>query len=186
EAIRSLQQKLGRPPLPIKPGRALKEAGAEPALEVDRWNRRLAAWLARIAPRHRLRWSLSETARQMIPAHAPLGSSTRRLLSREGTLAVASRRGDEVRRFSFHAPDAETTADELRAALARAAEPGDALASSSDGETDVVLARGCAAVFFHEILSHPLEAGCESPLSGLEQARVAIPELDVRDDATRL
>jgi predicted Zn-dependent protease len=49
-----------------------------------------------------------------------------------------------------------------------------------------VLAGGCAAVLFHEILSHPLEAGCDSPLASLEQARVAIPELDVRDDATRL
>src|ERR1700693_2326503 len=52
--------------------------------------------------------------------------------------------------------------------------------------TAAVLGAGCAAILFHEILSHPLEAGAESPLNGLEQARLAVAELDVRDDATRL
>jgi TldD protein len=50
----------------------------------------------------------------------------------------------------------------------------------------VLLAEGCAAVLFHEILAHPLEAGEVSPLEGLQQARLAIPELDVRDDPSRL
>src|SRR5207253_11034472 len=80
----------------------------------------------------------------------------------------------------------EATADGRRAAFARAAQPRETSAPLPEGETDVVLAGGCAAVFFHEILSHPLEAGQESPLSGLEQARVAVPEIEVRDDATRL
>jgi TldD protein len=124
--------------------------------------------------------------RQVIPARGAAVSTTRRLLSTQGTLTAVSRRGDEVRSFSFHAPDAETTADELRAALARAAQAREAPAPLQEGETDVVLAGGCAAVFFHEILSHPLEAGQESPLSGLEQARLAVPELEVRDDPTRL
>src|SRR5207253_5785633 len=120
------------------------------------------------------------------PARGPASSSTRRLLSLEGTFTAASRRGDEVRAFSFHAPGSEATADELRAAFARAAQPRETSAPLPEGETDVVLAGGCAAGFFHEILSHPLEAGQESPLSGLEQARVAVPEVEVRDVATRL
>ena len=41
-------------------------------------------------------------------------------------------------------------------------------------------------MLFHEILSHPLEAGAVSPLSGLADARVAVSDLEVRDDATRL
>jgi predicted Zn-dependent protease len=185
EAVRSLQQGLGRPPLPVKPGAPRQEEAVRP-LGADRWSRRLSALLSRIAPRHRLRWSLTDVARQVIPAHGAPASSNRRLISIEGALTAASRRGDEVRSFSFHAPDAETTPDELRVALARAAEPRGAPAPCGDGQTDVVLAGGCAALFFHEILSHPLEAGQGSPLSGLEQARVAVAELDVRDDATRL
>ncbi len=186
EAVRSLQNALGRPPLPVKPGRPPEPQEDEPGSDVDRWSRRLPALLSRIAPRHHLRWSWTESARQIVPSHAPPASSTRRLVSIEGTLTAASRRGDEVRTFSFHAPDAEATGEELRSALHRAVQPRDAPAPCGDGETAVVLAGGCAAVFFHETLSHPLEAGQESPLSGLEQARVAVPELDVRDDATRL
>ncbi len=185
EAIRSLQQALGRAPLPVKPGRALPEETI-PALDVDRWSRRLPALLSRLAPRHRLRWSLTETARRIIPGRGTEATSVRRLVSIEGQLTAASRRGDEIRAFSFHAPDAESTGDELRVALHRAQEPRDAPAPCGDGETAVVLAGGCAAVFFHEVLSHPLEAGQESPLSGLEQARLAVPELDVRDDPLRL
>jgi TldD protein len=185
EAVRALQRALGRPPLPVKPGRAVENPGAD-TLDVERWNRRLPALLSRIAPRHRLRWSLIETARHVVAARAPAATSLRRLLSIEGTLIAASRKGDETRAFSFHAPDAESTGEELRAALHRAQESRDTPAPCGDGEMAVVLAAGCAAVFFHEVLSHPLEAGQESPLSGLEQARLSVPELDVRDDPLRL
>ena len=47
-------------------------------------------------------------------------------LSLEGTLTAASRRGDESRRFSFHGPESESLADELRGRLAGAAEPREA------------------------------------------------------------
>jgi predicted Zn-dependent protease len=186
ETIRSLQMTLGRPPLPRKPERPRPASEPSPSLDADRWARKLTSILSRVAPQHRLRWTMSEVFRQVVPAHGPASSSTRRLLSLEGTFTAASRRGDEVRAFSFHAPGSEATADELRAALARAAQPRETSAPLPEGETDVALAGGCAAVFFHEILSHPLEAGQESPLAGLEQARVAVPELEVRDDATRL
>ncbi|HTD53135.1 MAG TPA: metallopeptidase TldD-related protein, partial [Thermoanaerobaculia bacterium] len=186
EALRSLQIALGRPPLPRKPERPKPASERSPSLDEERWARKLTSILSRIAPHHRLRWTLSDVSRQVVPARGTAGSSTRRLLSLEGTFTAASRRGDEVRAFSFHAPGSEATADELRVALARAAQPRDASAPLPEGEADVALAGGCAAVFFHEILSHPLEAGQESPLAGLEQARVAVPELEVRDDATRL
>src|SRR5262249_59077547 len=106
--------------------------------------------------------------------------------SLEGTFTAASRRGDEIRRFSFHAPLADATADEVKSALGHAAEPRETATPCGDGEFDAVLAAGSAAVLFHEILSHPLEAGVESPLSGLEQARLAAAEVEVRDDPTRL
>src|SRR4029453_5584224 len=55
------------------------------------------------------------------------------------------------------------------------------------GETDAVLARGTAALLFHEILGHALEADVESsPLSRLSDAHVAVPELEVLDAPPRL
>ena len=87
-------------------------------------------------------------------------------MSVEGVVVAASRLGDEERRFSFHAPDAGQIADELKAALVEAATPRDRPVPAVAGTADVLLARGCAAVLFHEILAHPLEADAErSPLS---------------------
>jgi len=186
ECVRSLQIALGRAPLPARPAPPAPPAdGPEPA-DLDRWSRRLTAVLARHAPRHRLRWTLVESARRVVSAHGSDESFTRRLVSIEGTIVAASRRGDEVRRFDFHAPDSDATADEMRVALSHGVAPRDAMVPCPDGSIDVLLAEGCAAVLFHEILAHPLEADETSPLDGLEQARLAIPELDVRDDPTRL
>jgi predicted Zn-dependent protease len=186
EAIRVLQRECNREPLPARPRPAPLASAEEPPPQWERWNKRLSAMFERLAPRHRFQCTLTESARQVIPAHGAPVSFTRRFVSLEGSILAASRHGDETRTLSFHAPDGESTGDDLRAVLTRAGEPRDAPTPAGDGETDVVLADGCAAVLFHEILSHPLEAGCESPLSALEQARVAVPELEIRDDPTRL
>ena len=188
EAVRALQASLGRAPLPSRPAAASSPAEAleDRQPEIERWSRRLLALFARHAPRHRMRWSWIESVRQAIPPRGPAASSTRRLISIEGTFTAASRRGDETRPFAFHAPDSDAAPDDLRAALIQAAEPRDAAVPCGDGEMDFVLSDGCAAVLFHELLSHPLEAGESSSLSALEQARVAVSELDVRDDASRL
>jgi predicted Zn-dependent protease len=185
EAVRELQTGLGRAPLPIRPGRAAShEETSSPA--VERWTKRLANIFSRLAPRHRLRWTLQEVARDVFPAGAPWLSHTRRLLSLEGSFTAASRRGDEARPFTFHSPESETTADELRACLARAAEPRETPMPGPEGEMDAVFAAGSAVMLFHEILTHPLEAGAVSPLSGLQEARLAVSDLDVRDDPNRL
>lgn len=186
EAVRSLQASVGRPPLPLKTGSGKATAGERPPLAADRWLRRLPTLFARHASRHRFRWVLTDVARQVIPARGAACSSSRRLVSLEGAFTAASRRGDETRAFSFHAPDGEDAWDALRTALALAGAPRDPRVPCGTGETDVVLANGCAALLFHEILSHPLESEAESPLSGLEQARLAVAELEVRDDPTRL
>ena len=50
-----------------------------------------------------------------------------------------------------------------------------------------MLANGSAAVLFHEILGHALEADAlPSPLTAGGEKRVAVTELDVHDDARRL
>lgn len=184
EALRALQGSLRRPALPIKPAPP-GEPEVPPPASVERWRKRLAAMIPRHAPRHRLRWTWTEVAREVVPARGTPCGHTRRLVSLEGTFLAASRRRDETRSFSFHSPESESTPDELRTALAAAAAPREAPVPCGDGETDVVLANGCAAVLFHEILSHALE-GQPSPLTGLAEARLAVSDLDVRDDATRL
>ena len=186
QAVRAVQREIGLSPLPVKTSRARGESAPPAGPEAERWIKRLSALFARHAPRHRFRWTLRDVARQVIPARGAAGVFGRRLMSLQGTFTAASRRGDESREFAFHAPVGESTAEELRVALTQAAQPRDTATPCAEGETDVVLAAGCAAVLFHEILSHPLEAGAESPLSGLEQARLAPAEVEVRDDATRL
>jgi predicted Zn-dependent protease len=75
----------------------------------------------------------------------------------------------------------------VKAALVRAAAPRDRPIPATAGETDVVLAAGCAAVLFHEILAHALEADAgRSPISSATEAKLTAPELDVRDDPRRL
>jgi len=187
EAVRALRSATGREAIPIRDSRR-EDPEAEPAEPgADRWIRRLLGTFSRHAPRHRLRFRLRASERRVISPGRPPAASSRRLVSIDGSFTAASRLGDERRAFAFHAPDSESTADELRAALTAAAAPRDRPSTVPEGELDVILAEGCAAVLFHEILSHPLEAGGEgSPLDALSGARVAATELEVSDDARRL
>jgi predicted Zn-dependent protease len=134
-----------------------------------------------------LRWTLDEVRRRVVASGLPPASSVRRLFSLEGSFVAASRRGDETRPFSFHVPEADATADELKETLSLAASPRERPVAYGSGSADVLFAGGTAAVLFHEILSHTLEADAEdSPLSQLTAARVSVSELEVRDDPTRL
>jgi predicted Zn-dependent protease len=185
DAIRALQSSAGTSVLPSRPSPDHTEH--EPDSSAERWTRRLAPILARHAPRHRLRWSLEEVGRHVVPSGSAPSRSARRLFSLEGSFTAASRRGDELRSFSFHAPEADATVDELRQALTAAAVARERPIPVGDAGGDVLFAGGSAAFLFHEILSHALEAGSEeSPLSMLAAARVSVPDLDVRDDPTRL
>lgn len=188
EAVRAVREASGSEPLPIRPSRAdaAEEAEADALTGLPRGRRRLSALLAKHMPRHRLRWTLRESSRQTVPGRGEALVSRSRLLSIEGRFTAASRRGDEPRAFSFHAPEAEAAGDALREALEAAAIPREKAMPCPEGETDVVLAGGCAAMFFHEVLSHPGEAGIESPLSALVDARIAAHDLDVRDEPGRL
>ena len=185
EAVRALQKELDRPSLPVRPSH-VEEVSTPGPFEGERLRKRLSTLFARLAPRHRFRLTLAHTDRHVIPARGPACSFERRLFSLEGSFTAVSRRRDETRRFSFHGPEASSTVDELKAALGDAGQPRETMVPCPDGVMDVVLGKGSAAVLFHEILSHPLEAGMESPLSNLEGARLAAPELDVSDDPTRL
>jgi predicted Zn-dependent protease len=213
EAVRALRNLSGREPVPIRGSRAPKGAAHEEAetdwVDLQRWIRKLTGILGRHAPRHRFVWRVVETERRVVATGLPPAVSRRRLISLEGSLTAASRHGDEERPVAFHAPDAETTADELKTVLVAAGAPRDRPVAPGEGQADVVLAGGCAAVLFHEILGHALEADAvASPLSSSLRdsslrgdslrgdslrgdslrgdARVAVPELDVSDDPRRL
>lgn len=185
EAIRGLQASAGHSPLPARSPRPRPEAVSGSSAE--RWIRRLPGILGRHVPRHRLTWTLDEVTRRILPSGAPASLSERRLLSLEGTFVAASRRGDETRSLSFHAPEADATADEIKEALALAAVPRERPVPFGNGTADVLFSGGTAAVLFHEILSHALEADAgESPLSRLSAARLAVSDLEVRDEPTRI
>ncbi len=186
DAVRSLRAAAGRSALPIRASRGGDGEEEPAAADADRWVRRLLGAFSRHAPRHRFRFRLRTTERRVVSPGRASAVSWRRLISVEGTFTAASRPDDEERAFAFHAPDSATTADELRAALSAAAAPRDRRATVPEGEHDVVLAEGCAAMLFHEILSHPMEAGGGSPLDALAGARVSAAELDVSDDPRRL
>jgi TldD protein len=198
EAVRALRALSGREPLPLRNARSAKDAKEGEGehddagwADLQRWTRRLTGIFGRHAPRHRLTFRVVETERRIVASGLPSAPavSRRRLISLEGSLTAASRHGDEERPVAFHAPDAEATADELKTVLVGAASPRDRPVAPGEGETDVVLAGGSAAVLFHEILGHALEADAAgSPLSapGREDARVAVAELDVVDDPRRL
>jgi TldD protein len=183
--VRELLSGAGRGAPPVRAAERATLESEGPA-SAERWRRRLSPLLARHAPRNRFRWTLVEALRDVFPARGEPVSHARRRISLEGDFTAASRRRDESRRFSFHAPETESLADEIRNRLARAAEPREASMPVPEGATDAILAAGSAAVLFHEILSHPLEAGAASPLTGLSEAKVASADLEVRDDAMRL
>ena len=187
EALRALASSTAKSGPQMRPDKPAPPFEAEPDAAVDRWVRRLGPIFARHAARGRLTWSLVAFDRRIVPSGLPPARSARRLFSLEGSFTAASRRGDETRNFSFHAPEADSTADELKQALTAASLPRERPVPFGDARADVLFSGGTAAVLFHEILSHALEADAEeSPLSRLTEARVSVPDLDVRDDPTRL
>ena len=188
EAVRALRSETGGEPLPIRTAVRTEDVEAVTLFpDAERWSRRLAGLFARHAPRHAFRFRIRQTERSVVADGGRSGSSVRRLLSLEGRFTAASRAGDEERPFSFHAPQSESAADELKSELAAAAVPRDRALPAPSGDTDVLLAGGSAAVLFHEVLGHPLEADVEaSPLRNLPDARLSVSDLEVLDDPRRL
>ena len=187
EAVRALRSATGREPLPI---RSPREAAVDEEASVERRALDAPADGDSRPPR----------PAAPVPVARDRDRATRRLLRRARRLVAPPSR---VARGPLHgglAPRRRGEDDRLsrpgRGCHARRA----AHASSprrprrATGRSKSAPARrtsfwpaGCAAVLFHEILGHALEADAvPSPLSALKDARVAVAELDVHDDARRL
>lgn len=163
-------------------------AAEEP--EIARWSRKLAGTLTRMfAGRtfhvHVRRCDLS---RLIVAAGHPPLRYHRILLSLEGRLLADTRGGPRWRDFHFHIPAADDGAlEEIRRRLRPLTEPGPAPLTPVAGSADILFDGGTAAILFHEIVSHPLEADApSSSLSGLTRAKVAPRELEVADIPSRL
>ena len=132
---------------------------------------------------------LRTTERRVVSPAASRGVRGRRLISLEGRFTAASRAGRRAARLRVSRSRLgrrRPTSCAPRSGRRRRAARDDR-SPAPEGELDVVLADGCASVLFHEILSHPLEAGADaSPLDALAGARIAVAELEVSDDARRL
>ena len=171
-AVQQDARRHARSPAP-RPARARPAVAGTVALR-RALGRRLPPCSPATRPRHRLRWTLREIER----AGHPSARLARRLVASawyrsKGTFTAASRRGDETRRFSFHAPEPDATADEVRVALApRRRAPRDRDGPAATGRPTSCSPRDAPRSSSTRSSSHPLEAGAESPLSGLEQARL--------------
>jgi predicted Zn-dependent protease len=173
-----------------KAAEALPPAEAEAAPEAEVFARKTAGLFARALDGrpHRARVERRLSSRLIVAAGRPPHRYERARLSFQGTVLADTRGGPRWRGFRFHVAEAEREpTDELRARLREAAEPGDRPVDPPSGLSDVLLSRGCATFFFHEALSHPLEADAAlSRLFGLARARVAPREIHVADEPGRL
>ncbi|MEO6325406.1 MAG: TldD/PmbA family protein [Thermoanaerobaculia bacterium] len=115
-------------------------------------------------------------------AFLPCGDATR--LEASGVI----NRPEGTRTFAFQSSSPfEAAVLALTSALAEAIRPAPRV-SPAEGEIDVVFSPSASAVFWHEVVGHPLEAaGGEggSVLARVLDAAVGPAGLDVVDDATR-
>jgi PmbA/TldA metallopeptidase C-terminal domain len=193
ELFRELARRFSRTNYPKAIATSVPPRSADtppPSREFEKTQRRLASLFARIPPlaRHALTIRLAEIERLVVPAGRPPLSSTRRLLSIDGILEIESRSASERRGFSVHLPEAgEAALEEIRHLARAEAAPAERPIAPAAGETDILFADGSAAYFFHEALTHPLEADAiSSILHPLAGARLAPREIEVLDDPLRL
>jgi predicted Zn-dependent protease len=193
ELFRDLARRLSRTHYPKAVASSVSPPSADPPppdREFEKTQRRLESLFARVPSlaRHTLTVHVAHDERLVAPAGRPTLSSTRRLLSIEGTLEIESRSAAERRDLAIHLPAAgEATFEEVRHLAREAAAPAERPIAPTSGETDVLFADGSAAYFFHEVLAHPLEADAiSSILHPLAGARLAPREIEVVDDPLRL
>jgi predicted Zn-dependent protease len=187
DAVRRLADRL---PSAYIPKNAEPEESDGPALaDASKWSRRLTGVLARgVAGRaHRFEIRRRTFARAILRPGSPLARYERTLLSVTGEIEQTGRGRGYWQTVVIHAPEADRedyaeVFERLRTASAGSREVPPPAAS-----LPVLLDGGSAAFFFHEVLSHPLEADSPaSKLFGLSRAHVAPRAIEVTDEPSRL
>ena len=188
EAVRRLASRL---PSAYVPRTAEADDRDSPGLsDPSRWYRRLVGVITRGAAGrpHGIDIRRRTFARAILTPGAPLARYERTLLSITGEIDLPARgRRAERQSIVLHVPEADREDyseiyERLRNAPARAREVPPPAAT-----LPVLLDSGSAAFFFHEVLSHPLEADSPaSKLFGLARARVAPRAIEVTDEPSRL
>jgi predicted Zn-dependent protease len=154
------------------------------------WVRKLGSMFARAfgSQGHRVEVRRLRSARLIVGAPGGPHQFSRARISVHGRLLADTRGGPRWRVFDFHLPEADDGAfEELRQRLRGLSSPGGGTVPPAEGTSDILFENGSAAFFFHEVLSHPLEADAPvSRLANLLKARVCPREIEVGDEPSRL
>ena len=154
------------------------------------WVRKLGSMFTRaLAPgRHRIDVRRLRSTRLIVGGAGGPHQFARTRISVNGKVLADTRGGPKWRGFNFHLAEADDGAfEELRQRLRSLSSPGGAAVAPVDGASDILFDNGSAAFFFHEVLSHPLEADAPaSRLANLLKARVSPREIEVCDEPSRL
>ena len=185
EAVRRLAGKVSSSQFP-------KNVESEPDTvhaETDdpsRWTKKVSGLITRAfeSRPHKVEIRRRQVTRLVVPAARPAHQHERRRLSLHGDFLADTRGGPQWRAFNFHLPESDDGAfEELRARLRALAGGGPGPLAPTAGVADVMLDNGSAAFFFHEVLSHPMEADAPaSRLSNLVKARLCPREIEVADE----
>ncbi len=174
------------------PKSAEKAAAAESREKEDptRWTKKISTVITRGFENrpHRVEVRRRHSTRLVVPAGRPPSRHDRPRLSLHGEFLADTRGGPRWRAFNFHLPEADDGAfEELRQRLRSLAAGGPGPVPPTAGASDVIFENGSAAFFFHEVLSHPLEADSPaSKLANLHKARLCPREIEVADEPSRL
>ncbi|HET9796206.1 MAG TPA: TldD/PmbA family protein [Thermoanaerobaculia bacterium] len=173
--------------------KSAENPAAEPRGETEdpaRWTKKISALISRAFENrpHRVEVRRRHSTRLVVPAGRPPSRHDRPRLSLHGEFLGDTRGGPRWRAFNFHLPEADDGAfEELRQRLRSLAAGGPGPVPPTSGATDVILENGSGAFFFHEVLSHPLEADAPaSRLANLSKARLCPREIEVADEPSRL
>jgi len=189
DAVRRLAGIVSSSHFPKSGERAAAEAAPETE-DPSRWTKKITGVIARAFENrpHRVEIRRRHATRLVVPALRGAHQHDRSRLSLHGDFLADTRGGPRWRAFNFHLAEADDGAfEELRGRLRALAASTPGSVPPTAGATDVILENGSAAFFFHEVLSHPMEADAPaSRLANLVKARLCPREVEVSDEPSRL
>jgi predicted Zn-dependent protease len=189
DAVRRLASIVSSAHFPKSADAPRAEAGRE-VEDPARWAKKISTLVGRAFENrpHRVEIRRRHATRLVVPAGRAPSRHDRPRLSLHGEFQADTRGGPRWRAFNFHLPEADDGAfEELRHRMRGLAATGSGPLPPTAGAADVILENGSGAFFFHEVLSHPMEADAPvSKLANLVKARLCPREIEVADEPSRL